>query len=130
MAMEYDTGPGATGASDAEEATAMGERLGTGEPSGTGEPRVREESLTGEPLATGEPPATGEPRVDAALSRLGELDELPLPDHPAVYESIHEELVEVLGDLHPGQVSTAGSPADQAADRGPADNGSAGTSAG
>ena len=46
--------------------------------------------------------ATGEPRVDAALGRLGELDELPVSEHPGVYERVHEQLVDVLGELHQG----------------------------
>lgn len=46
--------------------------------------------------------ATGEPRVDAALGRLSELDELPVSEHPGVYERVHEQLVDVLGELHPG----------------------------
>ena len=46
--------------------------------------------------------ATGEPRVDAALGRLSELDELPVSDHPGVYERVHEQLVDVLGELHQG----------------------------
>jgi hypothetical protein len=46
--------------------------------------------------------ATGAPRVDAALGRLGELDELPVSEHPAVYERVHEQLVDVLGELHQG----------------------------
>lgn len=45
---------------------------------------------------------TGEPMVDAALSGLDELAELPVSEHPGVYERIHEQLVEVLGELHPG----------------------------
>jgi hypothetical protein len=45
---------------------------------------------------------TGEPRVDAVLGRLGELDELPVSEHPGVYERIHEQLVDVLGELHHG----------------------------
>jgi hypothetical protein len=48
------------------------------------------------------PQATGDPRVDAAIGRLGELDELPVSDHPGVYERIHERLVDVLGELHQG----------------------------
>lgn len=45
---------------------------------------------------------TGEPRVDAAVRGLDEVGELPVSEHPAVYERIHEQLVEVLGELHPG----------------------------
>ena len=84
--MEHDTGPGDAGPSDAAEPPA------TTEPPGTTEPP-----------ATAEPPAPGEPRVDAALSRLGELDELPVSEHPGIYERVHEQLVEVLGELHSAQ---------------------------
>ena len=82
--MEHDTG--AAGPPD------------TAEPPATGEPPD-----TAEPLETAEAPATGEPRVDAALSPLGELDELPVSEHPGVYDRIHEQLVEVLGELHSAQ---------------------------
>ena len=78
--MEHDTGPGDAGPSDAAEPPA-----------------------TTEPPGTTEPPAPGEPRVDAALSRLGELDELPVSEHPGIYERVHEQLVEVLGELHSAQ---------------------------
>jgi hypothetical protein len=46
--------------------------------------------------------ASGEPRVDAALAGLAGLDELPVAEHPGVYERVHEQLVEVLGELHSG----------------------------
>jgi hypothetical protein len=55
--------------------------------------------------------STGEPRVDAAIRRLTELDDLPLSEHPRVYERVHEQLVDVLGELHAGR---------DAADRGEA----------
>jgi hypothetical protein len=69
------------------------------------EPHVAEETAeaaaeldeAGEELTT-----AGEPRVDAVLGRLGELDELPVSEHPGVYERIHEQLVDVLGELHHG----------------------------
>jgi len=49
------------------------------------------------------PPAkAGEPRVDAAIAPLGDLDELPVSEHPPVFERIHGQLVEVLGELHSG----------------------------
>ena len=53
-------------------------------------------------MPAGELTATGEPRVDAALRRLGELDHLPVSEHPPVFERIHGQLVEVLGELHSG----------------------------
>jgi hypothetical protein len=49
--------------------------------------------------------ATGEPRVDAALGHLSELDEMPVSQHPGVYERVHEQLVDVLGELHQGTQS-------------------------
>lgn len=54
------------------------------------------------PQPSGAPPGTGEPRVDAALAGLARLPELPVTEHPGVYERVHEQLVEVLGELHSG----------------------------
>ena len=45
------------------------------------------------------PARTGEPRVDAALQGLSVLAELPVAEHPGVFERVHGELVEVLGEL-------------------------------
>ncbi len=42
---------------------------------------------------------TGEPRVDDALRKLSELDDLPVSEHPAVFERVHGQLVDVLGEL-------------------------------
>jgi hypothetical protein len=42
---------------------------------------------------------TGEPRVHDALRKLGELDDLPVSEHPAVFERVHGQLVDVLGEL-------------------------------
>ena len=46
--------------------------------------------------------STGDPRVDQALGRLGELADLPLPEHAAVFEHIHAELTGALGTLDSG----------------------------
>jgi hypothetical protein len=43
--------------------------------------------------------ATGDTRVDEALARLDDLPELPVAEHPAVFEYVHERLTEALGDL-------------------------------
>ncbi len=40
---------------------------------------------------------TGVPAVDDALARLTALDELPVDEHPAVFESVHGSLRGVLG---------------------------------
>jgi hypothetical protein len=76
---------------------------------------------------------TGDPRVDDVLSRLDDLAELPVAEHPAVFEYVHERLAEALGDLEvrdlvqPGQ--TPGAPGDH--DRGsPGGHGSGGHGAG
>jgi hypothetical protein len=45
---------------------------------------------------------TGDTRVDAAVEALGDLDAVPVSEHPAIFERIHGQLVEVLGELHPG----------------------------
>lgn len=46
-------------------------------------------------------PETGEPRVDAALTLLDRLTELPVTEHAAVFERVHAELTAVLGQLDP-----------------------------
>ena len=47
-------------------------------------------------------PATGEPRVDAALRLLERLPGLPVAEHPQLFEQVHAQLSEVLGELDPG----------------------------
>jgi hypothetical protein len=51
-------------------------------------------------------PDTGEPRVDAALTLLDRLGELPVTDHAAVFEQVHAELTAVLGQLDPETADT------------------------
>lgn len=53
---------------------------------------------------------TGEPRVDEALHKLDELDELPVSEHPATFERVHSQLVEVLGELRSGTDASAARP--------------------
>ena len=47
-------------------------------------------------------PATGESKVDEALATLDELAELPVAEHPAVFEQVHRQLRDVLGELDSG----------------------------
>ncbi len=44
-------------------------------------------------------PSTGDARVDDAVARLDDLAGLPIAEHLAVYEYVHERLTEALGDL-------------------------------
>jgi hypothetical protein len=39
---------------------------------------------------------TGDDRVDAALARLGELDETPTAAHPEIFQDVHRRLQETL----------------------------------
>jgi hypothetical protein len=73
--------------------TPQGESNAMGSPPG-------EAAETGPPPRTAAP-ATGDARVDEAVSRLAELEGLPVAEHPAVFEYVHERLAETLGDLDP-----------------------------
>jgi len=46
--------------------------------------------------------------VDAALRLLDQLPELPVSEHAPVFEQVHAELTEVLGDLDPESAGTSG----------------------
>lgn len=43
--------------------------------------------------------STGDARVDEAMARLDDLAALPVAEHVAVFEYVHERLTEALGDL-------------------------------
>jgi hypothetical protein len=53
-------------------------------------------------------PATGEPRVDAALRLLEQLPGLPVADHAELFEQVHAQLSDVLGELESGPAGPAG----------------------
>lgn len=73
-------------------------------PAGDG-PAADDEALT---AAAASPPGTGDSRVDAALRLLDRLPELPVGEHAPVFERVHAELTEVLGDLGPESAGTSG----------------------
>jgi hypothetical protein len=56
------------------------------------------EQATPERAGPGEA-GTGDARVDEALARLGDLDGLPVDEHPAVFEHVHRDLTAALGAL-------------------------------
>jgi hypothetical protein len=45
---------------------------------------------------------TGDTRVDAALERLQELDQVPIEEHSEVFGDIHARLTSALGDAGSG----------------------------
>jgi hypothetical protein len=53
-------------------------------------------------------PSTGDPRVDDAVARLDDLAGLPVAEHLAVFEYVHERLTEALGDLDVHATARAG----------------------
>jgi hypothetical protein len=55
-------------------------------------------------------PGTGEPRVDAALRLLDRLPGLPVSDHPELFERVHAQLSDVLGELDSGSAGPADAP--------------------
>ena len=52
--------------------------------------------------------SAGDPRVDDAVARLDDLAELPVAEHLAVFEYVHERLTEALGDLDVHATARAG----------------------
>ncbi|MGW3073822.1 hypothetical protein [Kitasatospora sp. NPDC001132] len=62
------------------------------------EPVRDTEPLDAEPLGI-EPAPTGHPGVDAGLARLEALDGVPAEAHVAVYEDVHQRLVDTLAAL-------------------------------
>jgi len=48
---------------------------------------------------------TGDARVDAALERLVELDEVPVTDHVEIFADVHSRLTAALGDSSSGAQS-------------------------
>jgi hypothetical protein len=81
----------------------------TAAPPGPAAESGRPDAGPARPLAVPRP-ETGEPRVDAALSLLDDLTELPVTEHPAVFERVHAQLSEVLGELAAG---SPGGPAER-----------------
>ena len=60
------------------------------------------------------PKSTGDARVDQAVAGLEALAELPLDEHPAALEAVHDRLREILGELgdagRPGAQGRTGAP--------------------
>jgi hypothetical protein len=111
--MEHQTGPDRVAEADAPVPDAMGEsRVAASAGAGAdSEYQVAAGERTGEASGPGRPEpvsATGELRVDAALRLLDRLPGLPVSEHPELFEQVHAQLSEVLGELDSGPAGPAG----------------------
>jgi hypothetical protein len=119
--MEHETGlEGPGGPEDAEHAAAADPAAPESAPgvddgasrAGGPEPdpaRVAAPDAEIEPERAPEPvAATREPRVDAALKLLDRLPNLPVSGHAELYEQVHGQLSDVLGELDSGSAGPAG----------------------
>jgi len=97
--MEHETEPGAAGRPE------PGPQGLQGLPDGPGLPGPGASAAAGQGPGAGPgaaEPSTGEPRVDAALKLLDRLPGLPVSEHPELFEQVHAQLTEVLGELDSG----------------------------
>jgi hypothetical protein len=111
--MEHDTEPGqAAGSAGPPDEAGLAEALpdearpdeaGLAE-GGLAATGLAEGGLT-EGVETRAASGTGEPRVDAALRLLDRLPGLPVSEHPELFEQVHAQLTEVLGELDSPQAS-------------------------
>jgi hypothetical protein len=53
--------------------------------------------------AAGDNVATGDDRVDEAIAPLGKLADVPVEDHPAVLDEVHQRLGGILAQLDEDQ---------------------------
>ncbi len=113
---EAESGTGPTGAAETGEAEAgagLTRAAGAGpSETGAGETGAREAGagVAGAPGAPDQTPAaaTGQPRVDAAVRLLDRLPGLPVSEHSELFEQVHAQLSEVLGELDSGAGGPAG----------------------
>ena len=91
--------PGETAPGDVSPAPAVDEPASVGEP-GAVEAAGADAPAGARPAVVPRPrPSTGDVRVDEAVARLDDLAGLPVAEHLAVFEYVHERLTEALGDL-------------------------------
>jgi hypothetical protein len=94
-AMEHETEPGAGGRP--EDGSAEGHDV-----LAAGAASQAADAAPGPGPGSARGPATGEPRVDAALRLLDRLPGLPVSEHPELFEQVHAQLTDVLGELDSG----------------------------
>jgi hypothetical protein len=98
-----DSAEGASGAAVAGGAPGVDSAEGASGAEGAGRPAALRR-----PVVPRARPSTGDPRVDDAVARLDDLAELPIGEHLAVFEYVHERLTEALGDLDVHAAARAG----------------------
>jgi hypothetical protein len=106
--MEHETvpaGPVPAGPVPAEAVLAETARPEVGQP---GQPAPDPAPGSAGERVAGGSPGTGEPRVDAALRLLDRLPGLPVAEHPELFEQVHAQLTDVLGELDSGAGGAAG----------------------
>jgi hypothetical protein len=94
---------GRNGAANPDQANGGNGATGESAPSPTGSTELADDRAPA-PAEAGDlaAPATGEPRVDAALRLLERLPGLPVAEHSQLFEQVHAQLSEVLGELDSG----------------------------
>ena len=107
--MDHQTGPAGTGPGD-DGTTQPGHAPGPAEPDATDHASTGDQrtAAVAQSAVTAEQPATGDPRVDAALKLLDRLPGLPVSEHPDLFEQVHAQLSDILGELDPGSAGTSG----------------------
>jgi len=85
---------------------------------GTPRPTAPAGGPAGQPGSADARPSTGDSRVDEAVVRLADLAELPVTEHPGVFEYVHERLTEALGDLDVRDPAEPGGPGGTGGPRG------------
>src|SRR5215475_10722979 len=86
--------PGETAPGAASPAPIAAESAAAAEPAAVAEQASIRSAVVRRPRAS-----TGDARVDDAIARLDDLAGLPVAEHLAVFEYVHERLTEALGDL-------------------------------
>jgi hypothetical protein len=101
--MEHQTGPDGHRESDATSAADLMAWVHTADPTAAPEGGLTAVAPEAGRAVSADPvPPTGEPRVDAALRLLDRLPGLPVSEHPDLFEQVHAQLSDVLGELDSG----------------------------
>jgi hypothetical protein len=66
---------------------------------------MQEENPVAEPRGSDER-VTGDEKVDQAVRPLAKLDDVPVEEHPALLEGVHQDLAGILGELEPDERGT------------------------